>query len=346
MKHYFKLDLLSDGIIGMTTFTNMTIDDLKHGAGTELSAQFGLIRATGVDARYFLHAQLTQDVLNLGANETKLAGYCSAKGRLFAVLQMYAMGDDVFLVTHRQLVELLVKRLKMFVLRSKVVIEDVSGAHRISGVVGDACLAQGVAEMSDQVQRLGLLPAWVNGVSVARELLITSAETDEVIGGAHIAFELDVGVEGWQWLAIEAGEGLVEAATLEAFVPQMINLDRIGGVNFKKGCYPGQEVVARSHYLGKLKRRMQLVQLHFDEAAHARAAVMNMPAKTDVYSSLDTSQPIGVVVMAAVNLLDQRLLNALVEVSLPMLKSEASEAVLSINGNEAVLQPLPYGLSD
>ena len=341
MKHYFKLDLLSDGIIGMTTFRDMTIDDLKHGVGAKLSTQLGLIRASGVDARSFLHAQLTQDVQHLGVNETKLAGYCSAKGRLFAVLQTYVVGDDVFLVTHRPLIELLVKRLKMFVLRAKVVIEDVSDTHCITGVIGEACLAQGVAETNENTQRLGLLPASINGVFLARELLVTRIESSEAASEANPA--LDVGVEGWQWLAIEAGEGHVETATLEAFVPQMINLDRVGGVNFKKGCYPGQEVVARSHYLGKLKRRMQRVQLTFDDAAHASEAALGMPAKTDVYSSLDASQPIGIVVAAAVSVLDHRLLDALVEVSLPMLEGDA---VLLINGHDAVLQPLPYGLSD
>ena len=325
----------------MTTFTDMTINDLKHGAGAQLSAQLGLIRASGADARSFLHAQLTQDVLNLGTNETKLAGYCSAKGRLFAVLQMYAVGEDVFLVTHRTVIELLVKRLKMFVLRAKVVIEDVSGGHCIQGQVGDACLAQGMAEANDNIQRLGLLPAFINGESLARELLITPVESENATSATEIA--LDVGVDGWQWLAVQAGEGQVETATLEAFVPQMINLDRIGGVNFKKGCYPGQEVVARSHYLGKLKRRMQLVQLSCDDAESARVVVMNMPAKTDVHSSLDASQPIGVVVTAAVSLLNHSTVDVLVEVSLPMLDGGA---LLSINGHEAVLQPLPYALSD
>ncbi|AXF86148.1 tRNA-modifying protein YgfZ [Ephemeroptericola cinctiostellae] len=329
----------------MTMFTDMTIDDLKHGADAELSAQLGLIRASGADARSFLHAQLTQDILNLEGNDTKLAGYCSAKGRLFAVLQVYAVGEDVFLVTHRPLIELLVKRLKMFVLRAKVAIEDVSDGHRIKGKAGEACLAHGVAETSDHTQRLGLLPALINGESLARELLIirvdTRVESDRAVSTVGIA--RDLGVEGWQWLAIVAGEGHVEAATLEAFVPQMINLDRIGGVNFKKGCYPGQEVVARSHYLGKLKRRMQWVQLHFDNAESAREAATNMPAKTDVCSSLDASQPIGVVVSAAVSLLNHSTVDALVEVSLPMLDGGA---LLSINGHEAALQPLPYALSD
>ena len=322
----------------MTMFTNMTLNDLKHGACAELSTQMGLIRVSGADARTFLHAQLTQDVLNLAVNETKLAGYCSAKGRLFAVFQMYVVGEEVFLVTRRELIELLVKRLKMFVLRAKVVIEDASDAHRIVGVVGDACLAQGVAEVENGVQRLGVLSALVAGETLARMLKISPVGIDTAVQTTS-----DMGVNGWQDLAIAAGEGHVEVATVEAFVPQMINLDRIGGVNFKKGCYPGQEVVARSHYLGKLKRRMQSVQLRFGDAAQAHAAVSNMPAKTDVYSSSDASQPAGIVVAAVQNVLDQRWVDALVEVSLPMLEDGA---VLSINGHEAVAQPLPYGLSD
>ena len=305
--------------------------NFEHTVTTGALDHLGVIRVSGVDARSFLHAQLTQDVETLSDNETRLAGYCSAKGRLYAIFQIFAVGETVYLITQRELIEPVVKRLRMFVLRAKVVLEDISNELQIQGVVSKTALTTNQMVAADSAFRLGVLPAYIDGVAYPRELRLAATIEGDVSGAV------------WDWLEVKAAQPHIERATYEAFVPQMVNLDRIGGVNFKKGCYPGQEVVARSHYLGKLKRRMQLVQLSCDDAESARVVAMHMPAKTDVHSSLDASQPIGVVVTAAVSLLNHSTVDVLVEVSLPMLDGGA---LLSINGHEAVLQPLPYGLSD
>ena len=311
---------------------------LDTGLNLNLNGEYALIRVSGADAKAFLHTQFTQDIAHLGDNDVRLGGYCSAKGRLYAIFYTYAEGEEVFLLMHHSVAETVIKRLRMFVLRMKATLDNVSAQYHISGFVGPNALANGVKQTADGVTHLGILPSVLdesNAHNLPREIRIALQSAETPTDASDLAL--------WHWLDIRAGIAHVTADISEAFVPQMMNLERIGGVNFKKGCYPGQEIVARSHYLGKLKRRMQRVQLTFDDAAHASEAALGMPAKTDVYSSLDASQPIGIVVAAAVSVLDHRVLDALVEVSLPMLEGDA---VLLINGHDAVLQPLPYGLSD
>ena len=310
--------------------TQFTEIELQNGVYVPL-ANYGVIRATGADAKSFLHAQLTQDVQNLSDVETKLAGYCSAKGRLYAIFQMYIQGDDVYLITHRSVLETVIKRLRMFVLRAKVVLDDVSDSLFIFGFCAPSALSAGVKLIEDDVVRLGLLPAVIDGVSYARELRVG------VAGVVNDALAADA--NAWQWLDIMAGVTHVEAANSEAFVPQMVNLDRIGGVNFKKGCYPGQEIVARSHYLGKLKRRMQSAVLEWMDDQP------QLTIGTDVYSSQDATQPAGQVVAVADSPILSNTLHVLYEVSLPMIEGDVA---LSVQGVNAIWQKtaLPYALSD
>ena len=142
----------------------------------------------------------------------------------------------------------------------------------------------------------------------------------------------------WQWFDIMAGIAHVTADISESFVPQMMNLDRIGGVNFKKGCYPGQEIVARSHYLGKLKRRMQRASLISEQTP---PLTMGM----DVYSSADDSQPAGQLLAFASNPFIENRWDVLYEVSLPMLEGEAQLYLPTIQSTWS-RQTLPYSLAD
>jgi folate-binding protein YgfZ len=310
--------------------TQFTKIHLQSGVQVPLT-NHGVIRATGADAKSFLHAQLTQDVQGLSEVETKMAGYCSAKGRLYAIFQMYVQGDEVYLITHRSVLEAVIKRLRMFVLRAKVVLDDVSDNVTLVGFCGSGALTAGVKETQGGGTRLGLFPAWVDGVGCARELRVGG------VGVVNDALVADVNT--WQWLDIMAGVPHIEAVSSELFVPQMVNLDRIGGVNFKKGCYPGQEIVARSHYLGKLKRRMQNAVLEWT------ADVSVLSIGSDVYSSQDTTQPAGQIVATAHSPIEPNALHVLYEVSLPMLEGDVA---LSAQGINAVWHraTLPYPLSD
>ena len=212
---------------------------------------WGLIHANGVDAQDFLHGQLTNDLLHLAPDGAQWSGYCSAKGRLYAAFLVWRDGGDGFyLAVDRALVPALIKRLRMFVLRAKVVLEDVSEKLAVHGLVG----VPGPAPMqvnSGAISTIGLPP--VHGVGRSLVLLPAGAplESSVVAGSAP----------DWQRLMIHAGEVWITPATQEQFVPQMVNLDAIGAINFKKGCYPGQEIVARAHYRGAVKRRAYLAHV-------------------------------------------------------------------------------------
>lgn len=236
---------------------------------------WGLIRASGADARSFLHSQLTQDILGLPSGQARLAGYCSPKGRLLASFIVWADGDDLLLACSADLLAATLRRLSMFVLRAKCKLVDASAELPLHGLVGAAAPA-GEAWQVDG-GRLVQLPA-VDGVR--RALL---AGTTAALPAAPA---LDA--ELWRWLEARSGIARLVAANSEQFVPQMLNLELVGGVNFKKGCYPGQEVVARSQYRGTTKRRAYLVQT---DAA--------LTPGQDVYAGSDPDQPAGRVVLAA-----------------------------------------------
>jgi len=220
--------------------------------------EWGLIHASGADAQAFLHGQLTNDLLHLAADDAQWSGYCSAKGRLYAAFLVWRDGaDGFFMAVDRPLIAGLIKRLRMFVLRAKVVLEDVSEAWAVHGLAGAPDAPAALAVVRGDSTLIGLPP--VQGV--ARTLALSPA-------AVPFASSLPAGsASQWQSLMIRAGEVWITPATQEQFIPQMVNLDAIGGVNFKKGCYPGQEVVARAHYRGAVKRRAYLAHV----AAEAKA---------------------------------------------------------------------------
>jgi folate-binding protein YgfZ len=256
--------------------------------------EFGVIAATGADAASFLHAQLTNDVANLAPDAVQLNGYCNAKGRLLAVFTNWRSADTIYLQMPREILPAVRKRLSMFVLRAKVTLAEGSDQWTALGLLGpgtarllqDAfALAQpidtSVAVGQARIVRLRPSPR----IDERFLLLVPAPELAEWLSRLRSVQRVDSGV--WWWSQIDAGVPDVFAATQEKFVPQMINLEVLGGVSFKKGCYPGQEVVARSQYLGKLRRRMGIA--HVEGAAAAGA---------DVYADGE-AQPVGAVVMAA-----------------------------------------------
>ncbi|MGZ9030296.1 MAG: CAF17-like 4Fe-4S cluster assembly/insertion protein YgfZ [Burkholderiaceae bacterium] len=300
--------------------------------------ELGVIAVSGSDAIAFLQGQLTNDVAHLTSAQMQLNGYCTAKGRLLATFHQWRHGDEVMLRLPREILPAVMKRLSMFVLRSKVKLLDASDAWSTFAVLG-----HGVADIA---QRSGVeLPTapWSGSVEgdvrvdrvpdadgVADRFLITAAAGTSL--PAWCARLQRVGAGTWWWSEIEAAVPTVFAATQEKFVPQMINLEVLGGVNFKKGCYPGQEVVARSQYLGKLKRRMQ--RAHVDLAAVAVAA--------DVYRSGE-EQPVGTVVMAAPS--PRGGTDLLLEVPIDRLQAGTLH-LASSTGPALALRGLPYELFD
>jgi len=218
--------------------------------------QFGTLAVTGEDARAFLHGQLSNDVEHLPGDTARRAGYCSAKGRLLASFLVIPCAEGFLLQVSLDIAATVAKRLSMFVLRSKVKIADAGDSLTQFGVwgreAGSLLKAAGfdAPEMPMQVQAAA--DRIVVSLGTGRYLLLGRPDA----AAALAARFAQVAPEWWTLGDVRAGVPLIGQSTQDQFVPQMANFELIGGVDFRKGCYPGQEIVARTQYLGKLKRRM------------------------------------------------------------------------------------------
>ncbi|MCV0440802.1 MAG: folate-binding protein [Hydrogenophaga sp.] len=296
-------------------------------SGAVRLAHLGVIRIEGEDAAGFLQGQLTQDFVMLEPSQARLAAFCSAKGRMQASFVGFRRSpDEILLVCSRDLLASTLKRLSMFVLRAKARLSDASDAFALFGLAGDAVPPP--------------LPAtpwslWRDGAAsvvrlypadgVARALWVAPADT---AGPTVPALPEAL----WHWMDVRSGVATLSQPVFDAFVPQMLNYESVGGVNFKKGCYPGQEVVARSQFRGTLKRRAYLV--HTDAGLTVGQAV---------FHESDAEQPCGTVVQAAAH--PGGGFDAIVS----MQTSAAAQGHLhagSANGPALELLPLPYPLLD
>ena len=204
--------------------------------------RYGLLAVSGADARDFLHAQLTNDVAHLPPERSAFAGWCTAKGRLLATMLVIPSADGFLLQLARDLAPAVAKRLSMFVLRSKVKIADETEAWAQYGVWDAELPVSGVA--------------WHEGT-----VTVSVGERRFLKLGKNLSHSCAQSEERWTLQEIRAGRPWISAATQDQFVPQMVNLETIGGVDFQKGCYPGQEIVARAQYRGQVKRRMTRLEL-------------------------------------------------------------------------------------
>jgi folate-binding protein YgfZ len=214
----------------------------------------GMVRARGADAVRFLQGQLSNDVTRLTAGNSLLAGYHNPQGRAIALLRLvYWDEGDVLAVVPRELAVGVASRLSKFVLRSKVKITDESSVWRIGGLIGATKVAGAVGSTA-------VLPAAVNAQVRVDDAVLVRVGAERALVVASRGRELPVSSNGdtaWRALEIESGHPQVYAVTSEEFVAQMLNLDVLDAIAFDKGCYTGQEVIARAHYRGRVKRRMQ-----------------------------------------------------------------------------------------
>jgi len=308
--------------------TGNVFADLSH---------YGLISVHGEDAAAFLQAQLTNDLRSVDDRRSQLSGYCSAKGRLLASFRVLHRGDSYYLCLPGEMIESLLKRLRMFVLRSRVTLEDASDTFVHLGVSG--------ADSEEELRSFaGEIPQTLHAVCQDEQQLIVR------VPGIHPSFEIftdvdkarelwtrlnvrsaPIGAEAWQLLDIQAGIPMIYPQTSEAFVPQMVNLQLVDGVSFKKGCYPGQEIVARMQYLGKLKRRMYRAKIDTESAPQPG---------DDVYSSSDPSQSAGKLVSAAAH--PDGGYAALAVLQISSAEGETQLHLGSLEGPRLTLEHLPY----
>jgi len=248
-------------------------EELRAATGGDLLCELshqGLIAAAGANAETFLQGQFTNDVRRVTPEHSQLSAYCSPKGRMLASFCVFRRDASYYLRLPRERVEPILQRLRLFVMRAKVTLEDASDALVRLGLAGpDAAVLL--------TEALGKAPSRVDGVVRIGDITVIRLPgippRFEIHGGPESLKELwtklasrarPVGAEPWHLLDILAGIPTVYAETAEAFVPQMVNLHLLNGVSFRKGCYTGQEVVARTHYLGKLKKRMYRAYLAGD----------------------------------------------------------------------------------
>ena len=298
-------------------------------------SHLGIIRAEGADAASFLHNQLTNDVLLMKDGQCRLAGFCNAKGRMQASFVVYKRSpENLLLICRKDLIAQTVKRLSMFVLRAKAKLSDASADFQLMGLAGDAVahslsgLACASSSQVEPWQRHSLGDADVltlyPALGQARAVWLAPKDAAAPSG-------LALSAERWQVGEVLSGIAWVELATFESFVPQMLNYESVGGVDFKKGCYPGQEIVARSQFRGTLKRRAFIAQ-----------STLPMTAGQEVFSSLDATQPCGLVAQAAS---DGACHVAVVELQLSATDSNALH-LGAAQGPALTLLPLPYPLRD
>jgi folate-binding protein YgfZ len=294
----------------------------------------GVIEVSGADATSFLQGQLTHDVALLGTDAARLAGYCNAKGRMqasFIVIRRHA--EQLLLLCARDSVAAMVKRLSMFVLRAQVRLSDATDRYRMIGLTGAAIEAV--------VPGLSARPPWTRqdqgdamvvhlypGAGVARACWLAPLPSPAPPGVPPVSLAY------WHWLSVRSGLAMVGPATFEAFVPQMLNYESVGGVSFKKGCYPGQEVVARSQFRGTIKRRAYLV--------HATAALQ--PGQ-EVFHNSDPEQACGLVAAAAPRP-DGQGFDAIVSMKVSATQAGAGQLRADPPGTGPLLSllPLPYAL--
>ncbi|WP_225785431.1 folate-binding protein YgfZ [Xenophilus sp. Marseille-Q4582] len=300
---------------------------------TPALTHLGVIRAEGPEAAAFLHGQLTQDFVLMKPDQARLAALCTPKGRMIAsFIGLQPRPEQVLLVCSQDLLAATLKRLSMFVLRAKVKLSDASADWRIHGLAGAALAANGLDAQAAPWRTQNVGEAF--GVSlypadgVPRALWLAPAGAPAPVGDALSAAQ-------WALGEVRSGIATLSLPVVDAFVPQMLNYESVDGVNFKKGCYPGQEIVARSQFRGTLKRRAFLV-----------SADAPLQPGQEVFAGDDAEQPVGTVAQSAPAADGQWAALVSMQVSAleagPLRTAGAGDAP----GAALRVEPLPYALRD
>ena len=315
------------------------------------------ISVIGPDAVDFLQNQLTNSVKSIANTpaasiatphqQNRFAGYCSAKGRLMASFWITRQDTSVgganveatesqpafYLFISKDLAATMAKRLSMFVLRSKVKVLDLTETMDIYGYATESSESNDAKdEFAAMVAIPGVITAELPAVSsnqVQTKRYLLAVPKTQTIGDINVA-----ALKMWNWLEIQSAIPRITQTTFEQFVPQMVNMESLKGIDFQKGCYPGQEVVARSQYRGTIKRRLQVAHLNHSEEI--------LPG-TEIFHSDDPSQPCGMVVLAAQHPLVNERMDVQVECKLEALQS-GSVHLGSAAGPALSFSALPYPL--
>jgi folate-binding protein YgfZ len=312
--------------------SGLVFSDLSH---------LGVIAVYGDDAQSFLQSQFSNDIRQITEHSSQLDAYSTPKGRMLGLMRVFKQGETWYLRLPEDTVEAVLQRLRMYVMRADVTVEDASDNFVRIGISGEQAVEELAAAMPnvpagpDQVTHAGDITLLrVPGVRPRFEAYISSLETARQFWDSLNVRGAPVGESAWRLLEILAGLPNVFAATSELFVPQMANLQLVNGVSFRKGCYPGQEIVARMQYLGTLKRRMYLGRIETDEQP--------LPGDS-LFSSADSEQAVGRIIDAQPHPDGGQSLLAVLQIKV----AESGDIHLgSSAGPVMVLEPLPYAFAE
>lgn len=285
---YFDQPILES--LGSTS--KSALIDLSH---------LGLIHFSGEEAQKFLQSQLSCDVNTININQAVHGGYCTPKGRLLCSFLLWQIADHSYLMQLPiELVESISKRLKMFVLRTKVTIQNQTNDYIRIGIIGQRAYTLLQDTLATTLTTKPLSITNISSALINGQVICHSENRFEILTDITQAIPLweklaqqaqCVGATNWDQQEIQEGIPAIFQTTQEQFIPQMVNLDVIGGVSFNKGCYPGQEIVARTQYLGKVKRRMY--------RAHLADSSLQVTSGDHLFSTNTGNQACGTIVNAA-----------------------------------------------
>jgi len=225
-------------------------------------SHLGIIEVSGEDAQTFLQGQFTNDVRQVSSEKSQFTAWCNAKGKVLATFYLYKRENTFYLILPQDNIAAVLRRLAMYVLRSKVKLREITDEIHAIGLSGDFDKKSNFPEQRNSVIYQDDMTILCLSGNAPKWILIASTEKLQSFTQALDKSILPVGKANWELLEILDGIPQITLSTADAFTPHMLNLQLIEGVNFKKGCYSGQEIVSRTQYLGKVKRRIYLAKIH------------------------------------------------------------------------------------
>lgn len=311
--------------------------------------RYGLVQVSGEDAITFIHGQFSHDIVSLKASEARYAGYCTPEGRLLGIMQAWKSEGSVLLMMPRDILPALIRRLQIYILRAKVTLTDVSERFALYGLGGKKAPEIMQTVFSQLPERTGNKAECVAGTLIQladafgtpRFLWIAPMHEAATIGSALFSTLSLADDETWELGEIEAGMPQVYEATQNRFVPQMMNMELVDAMSFTKGCYPGQEIVARTQYRGTLKRRM--IPAYAAVPSDATASDAGIVPGLDIFDPRAPNEPCGILVRAA--RYDMERVACLMVVSRELMASDSLH-LGALDGPALSVTPLPYPLPD
>ncbi|WP_433589227.1 YgfZ/GcvT domain-containing protein [Candidatus Profftella armatura] len=308
---------------------------------------FGLLEFSGHDSTSFLHNQLTNNVKYLNTEKTQLSGYCSSKGKLLVTMILWKINNKIVLLLPYELLPSVHKKIKIFILRSKVKLKDITHKHLIFGLIGKKM----AYFLQTWFQNLPKKP--YDKIDNIFGTLIRITDFNQIPRYQWITKNNIIGIKIWEILSkkfpiansfewsfcdIKSGIPQITLETKEKFIPQMINFELIGGIDFKKGCYPGQEIIARIQYLHKIKYRMMLAVINLTN--ENKDFIFLIKPGVNIFSKENSTKPCGKIVNSVK--IETNKIYCLVKVRLDYVKNKKKIYINLVHKLLLKFQRLPY----